>query len=78
MYVGGSELAAFENEFSKHCLTKYAAGCGNATDGLEMCLRAVGVGHGDEVITAANSLYLQRGQSQALGLSRYLQILEKI
>lgn len=54
-FVGGPFLEAFENEFAGFCRARYCIGVGNGTDALFLALRALGVGRGDEVITAANS-----------------------
>lgn len=54
-YILGPQLAAFEAEFAQYCGTSYAAGVGSGTDALHLALRALGVGAGDEVITAPNS-----------------------
>jgi len=54
-YIQGSELRAFEKEFASYCGSKFAAGTANGTCALHLILRAIGVGEGDEVITAPNS-----------------------
>jgi len=47
----GPEVEAFETEFAAASRLKYAVGVGNGTDAIALCLRAIGVGPGDEVIT---------------------------
>lgn len=54
-YVGGPQVAEFEDAFAKHCGSAHAAAVKTGTDALLLALRALGVGPGDEVITAANS-----------------------
>jgi dTDP-4-amino-4,6-dideoxygalactose transaminase len=54
-FILGEEVAEFERRFAALCGARYAVGVGNGTDALVMALRALGVGPGDEVITAANS-----------------------
>jgi dTDP-4-amino-4,6-dideoxygalactose transaminase len=54
-FVGGPDCAAFEREFAEYCGVKGAVGCANGTDSLQLILRALEIGPGDEVITAANS-----------------------
>ncbi|MFI5251627.1 MAG: DegT/DnrJ/EryC1/StrS family aminotransferase [Bacteroidota bacterium] len=54
-FIGGTELEQFENAFAKACSVKYCIGVGNGTDALFISLRALGIGQGDKVITAANS-----------------------
>lgn len=52
-YVLGSNLESFEKNFAKFCQMKYAIGVGNGTDALRLCLRALGIGKGDKVLTVA-------------------------
>lgn len=54
-FILGDELAAFESEFARACGVEYGVGVGNGTEALHLTLRALGVGPGDEVITAANT-----------------------
>lgn len=54
-FAGGPFVAKFEEEFASFCGTKHAIGVGNGTDALWFALLALGVGPGDEVITAANT-----------------------
>ena len=54
-YILGPEVAAFEREFADYCRVGLAAGVGNGTCSLYLVLRCLGVGTGDEVITAPNS-----------------------
>lgn len=52
-YVSGSYTKEFEFEFCKYLSVKSCVSCGNATDGLELVLRAMGVGIGDEVVVSS-------------------------
>ena len=54
-FIGGKAVAAFEQEYADFVGSRSCIGVGNGTDALEMALRAVGVGHGDEVIVPANT-----------------------
>jgi dTDP-4-amino-4,6-dideoxygalactose transaminase len=54
-FVLGPELAAFEGEFARRSGARHAVGVGNGTDAIALTLRALGIGPGDEVITAAVS-----------------------
>ncbi len=54
-FVGGEYVKKFEEEFAGFCEARYCIGVGNGTDALFIALKALGVGKGDEVITAANS-----------------------
>jgi dTDP-4-amino-4,6-dideoxygalactose transaminase len=54
-YILGREVAAFEEEFAAYIGVRYAVGVANATDALEICLRACGIGPGDAVFTASHT-----------------------
>jgi dTDP-4-amino-4,6-dideoxygalactose transaminase len=51
-FVLGPELEAFEAEFAAASGVAHAAGVGTGTDAIALALRALGIGPGDEVITA--------------------------
>ncbi len=51
-FILGKEEKEFEAECVKYLDVKYAIGVGNGTDALAICLRALDVGPGDEVITS--------------------------
>lgn len=54
-FVGGVFVESFEEAFASFCNVKHCIGVGNGTDALFVALKILGVGPGDEVITAANS-----------------------
>lgn len=54
-YVLGQEVATFERAFADYCGVRHCIGVGSGTDALELVLRALGCGAGDEVITVANA-----------------------
>jgi dTDP-4-amino-4,6-dideoxygalactose transaminase len=54
-FIGGSHLKTFEEAFAKYCSVKHCIGVGNGTDALFIALKSLGIGNGDEIITAANS-----------------------
>lgn len=54
-YVLGPEVEAFESAFAEHTGVEHAVGVATGTDALVLALKAVGLGPGDEVITAANA-----------------------
>lgn len=54
-YLLGSELDAFENEFSQYCGVNYSVGCGNGLEAIELLLKAYNIGEGDEVIVPSNT-----------------------
>ena len=51
----GPEREKLEKNFAELCGTKYALGVANGTDALILAMKALGIGRGDEVITAPNS-----------------------
>jgi dTDP-4-amino-4,6-dideoxygalactose transaminase len=51
-FVLGPELESFEREFAIATDAPYAVGVGTGTDAIAIALRALGIGHGDEVITS--------------------------
>ncbi len=52
-YIGDSTVQNFEKSFGERCGALHAIGLGNATDGLFLALKALGIKPGDEVITPA-------------------------
>jgi aminotransferase EvaB len=53
--VFGPHLEEFEKKFANYCDCKFGVGVGNCTDALEIALRALKIGNGDEVITVSNT-----------------------
>lgn len=54
-HILGDEVSAFEEALAELCGARHAVGVANGTDALVLALRALGIGRGDEVITAPNS-----------------------
>jgi dTDP-4-amino-4,6-dideoxygalactose transaminase len=50
-YVLGKELQTFERRWAEACGTPYCLGVGNGMDAIELALRALDIGPGDEVVT---------------------------
>ncbi len=51
----GDAVKSFEEAFAVYCSTKYGIGVDNATNGLFLALKALGIGKGDEVISVSNT-----------------------
>ncbi len=54
-FVGGTFVKAFEQEFAAAYGVRHVISCANGTDSLYIIMKMLGIGAGDEVITAANS-----------------------
>ncbi len=54
-FVLGPEVTAFEDAFAAFSAVDHCVGVANGTDALELALRAIDVGPGDEVILPTNS-----------------------
>ena len=66
-YIQGPNVAAFEREFADFCEAPYATGAANGTCSLHLVLRSMGVGPGDEVITAPNSFFASAAAISLVG-----------
>ena len=56
-YILGSEVSVFEEQFAKYIGVKHAISVASGTDALTLSLMALGIGHGDGVITVPNSAF---------------------
>lgn len=54
-YINGSEVEAFETEWAAYLDVHCAVGVSNGLDALELCLRALNIGEGDEVLVPSNT-----------------------
>lgn len=54
-FILGKSVDDFELNFARYCGTNYAIGVGNGSDAIELILKALNIGKGDEVITSANT-----------------------
>jgi dTDP-4-amino-4,6-dideoxygalactose transaminase len=52
-YILGQEVQSFEKAWAQQCGAPFAIGVGNGMDALELGLRALNIGAGDEVITTS-------------------------
>lgn len=54
-FIGGGEVAAFEDNFARYVEAKHCVGAANGLDALILSLRACGIAPGDEVIVPSNT-----------------------
>jgi dTDP-4-amino-4,6-dideoxygalactose transaminase len=54
-FILGEEVAQFERAFADFCGLPHCVGVASGTDAIELGLRALGLGRGDEVILPANT-----------------------
>jgi dTDP-4-amino-4,6-dideoxygalactose transaminase len=64
-FILGPELQAFESAFARYCGAAHAVGVASGTDAIELMIRAVGIGTGDEVVTSAHTFV-----ASVLGIER--------
>jgi dTDP-4-amino-4,6-dideoxygalactose transaminase len=64
-FIQGPQVREFEEAFAAFCHVANCVGVASGTDALEMAVRALGLGPGDEVIVPANSFI-----ASALGVIR--------
>ena len=64
-YILGPEVAELESRLSEYCGAPYCISCANGTDALQIALMALGIGAGDEVITAGFT-YIATAETVAL------------
>ena len=63
----GKPVREFEERFAELIGVRHAIGVGSGTDALRLPLKALGIGHGDEVITAANTFIATVGAIHETG-----------
>lgn len=54
-YLQGEENETFNQNFAKYCGTKHCIGVANGLDALNLIIKAMGFGIGDEIIVPANT-----------------------
>jgi len=54
-FIGGPAVELFEDDWARFCGVSHAIGVANGTDALQLTLRALGVGPGDEVVVPAST-----------------------
>ena len=71
-YVLGEQVSLLENEFSEYIGTSSAIGVANGTDAIEIALRSLNVGFGDEVITVSHTAVATVAAIEASGANACL------
>ena len=54
-FILGEAVKSFEHKFSEYTNSKYTISCSSGTDAIELIIRALGIGFGDEVILPTNT-----------------------
>jgi dTDP-3-amino-3,4,6-trideoxy-alpha-D-glucose transaminase len=66
-YVLGQEVNAFEEEFAAYCGAAQCVGVANGMDAIELVLRALGTGPGEEVVTVSHTAFPTAAAISAIG-----------
>jgi len=66
-FIGGPAVAAFEREWAEFCRRTIGIGVANGTDAIELTLRALEIGAGDEVLVPANTFIATASAVAATG-----------
>jgi dTDP-4-amino-4,6-dideoxygalactose transaminase len=77
-FVLGEEVESFERAFADYCGVAHGVGVGNGTDALELAMRALGVGPGDEVITVSHTAVATAAAVLACGATPVLVDIEDV
>lgn len=76
-YIMGKNVTEFEKEFAEYIGVKHAISVGNGTDALVIALKSLGIGSGDEVITAAFTYFASAEAISAVGATPVFVDVEK-
>ena len=71
-YVLGEQVGFLEQEFAEYIGTSSAIGVANGTDAIEVALRSLNVGYGDEVITVSHTAVATVAAIEASGAKAIL------
>lgn len=71
-FILGEPVARFEKAFAAFCECPHAVGVASGLDAIKLSLRALGIGPGDEVVTAANTFIATTLAISAVGATPVL------
>lgn len=71
-YVLGPAVEQFERDFAAYCEVDHCVGLNSGTAALALLMQAYGIGHGDEVITVANSFFASASAISQIGATPIL------
>src|SRR5262245_52223881 len=60
-FIMGPQVAGLEEEIARHLDAPHAVGVASGTDALLLSLKALGVGHGDAVVTVPYTFFATAG-----------------
>jgi len=66
-FILGEPVERFEKEVAALSHTRHAIGCANGTDAILLSLRALEIGHGDEVVTTPFTFFATAGAIHNVG-----------
>src|SRR5476651_663679 len=66
-YISGPEVDEFQRWFASFCGVRHALGVSSGTRALELVLRGLNIGSGDEVVTSANTFIATAAAITAAG-----------
>jgi dTDP-4-amino-4,6-dideoxygalactose transaminase len=66
-FILSAYVERFENEWAEYCGTDHCVGVGSGTEAIELALRALGVGPGDEVVVPASTFSATAAAVSATG-----------